>query len=187
METYAEPKDLVKNPNYREQRRTILAQLAGVSIDTPIVEHIDLFNRLPYCFTLQSCYGHFLYDNRKDPRNIDPLPATGLIGVAEYRIAYVAFCIENNNSGRALLHALRKMSAIDPENIQFCSAEWFWERQVNSYALQVEPYRFRQEDTAVLSYEEALKVEQTRNRFFVALKELLEKLNLYFLTGRNFM
>lgn len=143
---------------------------------------------MPYCFTLQSCYGHFLYENhQEDPYNIDPLPATGLIARVEYRIAYVAFCLENNDSGRVLLYALGGLPAIDLENIQFCSADWFWERQVNSYALQVEPRRFRHEDTAVLSYEEALSVEQTRNSFFVSLKKLLEKLNLYFLTGRNFI
>lgn len=187
METYAEPKDLVDDPGFLDQRRDSVAQLAGVSIDRPIAENIGLFNRLPSCFTLQSCYGHFLHENQKDRYNVDPLPVTDLIVTVEYRIAYVAFCVENNNSGRALLYGLRGMPQIDPEYIQFCSAEWFRERQANSYALQVEPWRFRDKDMVVLSYEEALRVEQARNRFFVSLKKFLEELNLYFPTGRNFM
>jgi hypothetical protein len=57
----------------------------------------------------------------------------------------------------------------------FCCAEWFWKRQVNSYALQVEPDRFKFEDKAILDYKEALRIEKIRNEFFVRLKELLQK------------
>ena len=53
--------------------------------------------------------------------------------------------------------------------------QWFWERQINSYALQVEPDRFKHEDRAILGYKEALKIENIRNEFFVQLKELLQK------------
>jgi len=53
--------------------------------------------------------------------------------------------------------------------------QWFWERQINSYALQVEPDRFTHEDRAILGYKEALKIENIRNEFFVQLKELLQK------------
>jgi|UPI0004900569 hypothetical protein len=144
---------------------------------------MGLFNRLPYCFTLQSCYGHFLYENQKDPYNVDPLPATDLIVTVEYRIAYVAFCVENNDAGRALLDAMRRIPAIDPENIQLCSAEWFWERQVNFYALQVEPWRFRDKDMVVLSFEEARKVEQTRNSFYISLKSFLKNSTPIFRQG----
>ncbi len=44
-------------------------------------------------------------------------------------------------SRRDSFHDLRQIPAIDPEYIQFGCAEWFWEAQVNSYALQVEPMR----------------------------------------------
>jgi hypothetical protein len=75
-----------------------------------------------------------------------------------------------------LFDALKGIADIDPENIQFCSAEWFWKRQVNSYALQIEPDRFKFEDKAILDYKEALKIEKIRNEFFIQLKELLQKL-----------
>lgn len=31
------------------------------------------------------------------------------------------------------------ITAIEPDYLQFGSADWFWERWLNSYALQVEP------------------------------------------------
>ena len=57
--------------------------------------------------------------------------------------------------GKELFEALKEITAIDPENIQFCCAEWFWKRQVNSYVLQVEPDRFKHKDTAELDFKEA--------------------------------
>jgi len=77
--------------------------------------------------------------------------------------------------GRGLIEALNEITAIDPENIQFCCAEWFWKRQVNSYALQIEPDRFKCKDRAILDYREALHIEKIRNEFFVQLQELLQK------------
>ena len=67
------------------------------------------------------------------------------------------------------------ITAVDPENIQFFCADWFWERQVNSYALQVEPDRFKDQDRAKLDYAEALKVEKVRNEFFTSLSTLLKR------------
>ena len=72
--------------------------------------------------------------------------------------------------------ALSNIKLADPENIQFCSAEWFWKRQVNSYALQVQPDRFKDKDRAFLDYKEALHIEKVRNTFFVQLQELLQQL-----------
>ena len=175
METFTELKELVENPHYQEQRLRSLAGLATVMIDAPIIDLIKGFNRLPYCFTLQSCYGHFLYNGQNDPNNLDPLPITNTIARVEYRIAYIAFCIDNSDSGRRLCDDLKKTTAVDPENIQFCCAEWFWKKQVNSYALQVEPDRFKHEDKALLDYKEALKIETIRNQFFAQLKILIEK------------
>ena len=77
-------------------------------IDEPIIELINAFNKLPFCFTLQSCYGHFVYSGQNDPQNLEPLPLTDTIGVVEYRIAYIAFCIENSDQGRKFLEALRR-------------------------------------------------------------------------------
>ena len=175
METFTEPKKLVENPDYQEQRQKGLAGLSDDMIDAPIVDIINGFNKLPYCFTMQSCYGHFIYNNQKDPYNLEPLPTTDTAGRVEYRIAYLCLCIENSDLGRGLLEALNEITAIDLENIQFCCAEWFWKKQVNSYALQVEPDRFKHEDSAILDYKEALYIEKTRNEFFVQLRQLLQK------------
>jgi hypothetical protein len=173
LETFTEPKALVENPHYQDQKRKCLANLNDDMIDEPIIELINTFNTLPYCFTLQSCYGHFVYSGQNDPQNLEPLPVTDTIARVEYRIAYIAFCIEKSVWGRMLFEALKSIADIDPENIQFCCAEWFWEQQVNSYALQVEPDRFKCEDKAILDYTEALKIEKIRNDFFVQLKKLL--------------
>ena len=173
METFTEPKTWVENPQYRDQRQKCLASLSDDMIDEPIIELINAFNKLPYCFTLQSCYGHFVYSGQNDPQNLEPLPMTDTIARVEYRIAYIAFCVENNDLGRMLFDSLRVITDIDPRNIQFGCAEWFWKRQINSYTLQVEPDRFKFEDQVVLDYKEALKIEKVRNKFFVQLKELL--------------
>lgn len=175
METFTKPKALVENLHYQDQRRKCLAGLNDGMIDEPIIELINSFNKLPYCFTLQSCYGHFIYNGQDDPQNLEPLPLTDTITRVEYRIAYIAFCIENSDLGKMLFEALKGTADIDPDNIQFCCAEWFWKRQVNSYALQVEPDRFKLQDKAILDYKEALRIEKIRNEFFVRLKELLQK------------
>ena len=48
-------------------------------IDEPIIEIVNAFNTLPYCFTLQSCYGHFVYSGQKSSHNLEPLPVTDTI------------------------------------------------------------------------------------------------------------
>ena len=175
METFTEPREFVENPHYQEQRRESLAGLSDDMIDAPIIDLINGFNELPYCFTLQSCYGHFIYNNQKDPYNLEPLPITDTVASVEYKIAYICLCIENSALGRGLLEALNEIRSIDPENIQLCCAEWFWKRQVNSYALQVEPDRFKHKDRANLGYREALHIEKIRNEFFAQHRELLQK------------
>jgi hypothetical protein len=174
LETFTELKEFAENPHYQVQKQKILCDLTDNMIDLPIVELINGFNKLPYCFTLQSCYGHFVYNGQKDTHNLDPLPAKNIITKVEYRIAYIAFCIENSASGRGLFEALKEITAIDPENVQFCCAEWFWKRHINSYALQVEPDRFKHQDTAIIDFKEALHIEKIRNEFFIRLYKLLE-------------
>ena len=46
----------------------------------------------------------------------------------------------------------------------------------DSCALQVEPDRFRLQDTAIVGYKEALHIEKIRNEFFIRLYEWLENL-----------
>ncbi|NQV18345.1 MAG: hypothetical protein HQ534_07380 [Armatimonadetes bacterium] len=175
METFIESKLLEKNPLFRQQREKSLNQLDINTIDAPIKEVINCFSNLPYCFTLQCCYGHFLYDNQKNPQNFEPLPNLDINSKVEYRISYIAFCIRNNQQGRKLLHELKKIPAIDPDYVQFCCADWFWERQVNSYALQVEPERYKREDKITVNFQEALHIENIRNEFFRRFEKMFDK------------
>ena len=175
MQTYIELKELIENPGFQAQRRAALAGLSDDMIDAPIVTMVRAFNRLPYAFTLQCCYGHYLYPGQRDPHNLAPLPDLEESATVEYCIAYLAFCVENSQRGRHLLDALQDLTTLDPENIQLCSAEWFWERQVNSYALQVEPERYKHQDRAILTCGEALQIEATRNAFFPALENVLRE------------
>ena len=173
METFIACHDLVDDPHFKANKSQSLAVLNDEIIDAPMVEIINLVNALPYCFTIQSCYGHFLYTGQEDEFNLDPLPITNSIASVEYRIAYIAFCIENNTAGSKFLSVLETLMTIDPENIQLGSAEWFWQQQVNSYAIQVEPDRFKHQDTAIIEYAESLSIERVRNQFYKKLKELL--------------
>ncbi len=174
METFTNVKDPVANPAFAAQRRQALTRLDLTTIDAPIVSMVRRFNRLPYCFTLQSCCGHFLCAGQGDPRNVQRLPEARSTAPVEYRIAYLALCIDNNDEGVSLLADLRDVAAIDPEYVQFGCADWFWERQVNSYALQVEPTRYRTKDAVCLAYEEALQVQAVRDTVFSALERLLD-------------
>jgi hypothetical protein len=175
LETFVQLKRFVDDPGFHGQRQRHLAELDLSVIDAPIVELVDHFAKLPYCFTLQSCYGHFLHSGQQDPCNIEPLPISDTITMVEYRIAYVALCIENSKLGQNLFHALGKIQTIDPKYVQFGCAEWFWQRQVNSYALQVGPERYMRKDKATVNYREALHIEKVRNHFFVRLKKLIQE------------
>ena len=45
---------------------------------------------------------------------------------------------------------------------------------MNSYALQVEPERYRTKDAVSISYEEALRVQDVRDTVFAAVDRLLD-------------
>lgn len=176
METFTPPRPLVDNPRFEEQRRAALARLENARLDPPLTALVAAFNRLGCCFTLQSCWGHFLYPGESDPRNLAPLPPPGKVESVEYRIAYLALCVDSAPGGRAVLNELRRVVRIDPGFIQFGSADWFWVRQVNSYALQLMPERFRNRDRARLELAEARDVERLRAPMFVRLEQLLATL-----------
>jgi hypothetical protein len=72
--------------------------------------------------------------------------------------------------------ALAEVPSISPAFIQFGSPVWFWERQVNAFALQVEPKRFKNQDQATIDYAEALQVQKVRNQFFTRLDDLVNAL-----------
>jgi hypothetical protein len=176
LETFTDLKDFVDNPYFHDQRKSCLSRLDIESIDAPIVALISDFAKLDYCFTLQSCYGHFLHNDQKDPYNIELLPVSKSISNVEYKIAYIALCIENSKKGRFIFQNLRNIPSIDPEYIQFGCAEWFWEKHVNSYALQVEPTRHMTKDRISVDYSEARHIERVRNNFFTQLKKLIKNL-----------
>jgi hypothetical protein len=93
--------------------------------------------------------------------------------VVRYRIAYIAFCLENSQRGLALRDSLSRVTAIDSGYVQFGSADWFWEQWVNSYALQVEPIAQQLKDEAILEIAEALRIQRARDLFFSELRELM--------------
>jgi hypothetical protein len=174
METFTAPRPFTANPDFRAQRLTALEKLQEVSIDPPIASIVPSLSELPCCFTLQCCCGHFLHEGIQDPQNLLPLPESEVSGAIEYRIAYIAMCIENSKKGQALFAALQDVTSIDPEYIQLGSADWFWERQVNSYALQVEPVRFHTLDSITTGYEEARHIEKTCALFRKSLGKLIK-------------
>jgi hypothetical protein len=175
METFAQPRQFVDNPRYERDRQVVLANLVLENIDAPIREIVAGFAGLPHCFTLQSCYGHFVHAGQPQPHNLKPVPAHD-VGPVKYRIAYMAFCLENSARGKRLRTALEFIPTIDPEYVQFGSPGWFWERHLNSCALQVEPARFANRDEAIIDHHEALHVQQVKDRFFGRLTELVQAL-----------
>jgi len=174
METFVPKQPLVPNPAFREQRAKALLGLENAAIDMPMVDLIDGFARLPYCFTLQSCHGHFVYGDRTDPLSIDRLPISDRNDEVEYRIAYVALCVDNCDRGATFLRDLQSLALAETEYVQFGSATWFWHQQVNSYALQVEPERFKTRDKARVGYQEALHLQAVRDECFAKLGKILE-------------
>jgi hypothetical protein len=166
METFIEARKLVPDPDYVDRRRSYVSALDLKAIDAPIVRLIDSLNKTRHCFTLQSCFGHFLYGNEKDIYNLNPLPTRKVGGSIVYRIAYIALCVENNEHGLKIMRALENISSKNPAYIQFGTAEWFWKKSVNSFIIQIEPERFKMLDKIVTNYEEAIQIEQVRNWFF---------------------
>jgi len=172
LETFAPPRRFVDHTRYSRARSDALAALDLGSIDEPIVDLISGFAALPHCFALQSCHGHFVYGPNQDPRSHEPLPIDHT-GTVQYRIAYVAFCIENSDRGRALREAMSQIPKVDPSYVQFGSPDWFWERWLNSYALQVEPLAHQHRDEATLDAGEAFHIQGVRELFFERLRALL--------------
>jgi len=177
METFTQPRPMVANPRFAADRAVALgeakAALEAGALDAPVVDVVRAFMRLPQVFTLQCCYGHFLCGPPgQDERSLEPVPPE-YSGPVRYRVAYVAFCLEDSARGRALGEALARLTDVDPAFVQYGSADWFWERWLDSYALQVEPDEHRGKDQAVLTADEARHTEEVRDRFFDELRGVL--------------
>lgn len=86
----------------------------------------------------------------------------------------MAFCLESSQFGIELFNALSRIPEIDPDFVQFGSADWFWERYLNSYVLQVEPARHMNKDQFIVEHSEAQHIQRIRDLFFTRIAELLE-------------
>jgi hypothetical protein len=172
VDTWAPAHDFVDHPAFADERQKALAEFEAAEIDDPIRDIVDGLMALPHCFTLQSCYGHFVHSRQPSCEGLERLPPSDP-GPVLYRIAYLALCLESSRGGAQLRAALEDVAAADSEFVQFGSPDWFWERQINSFSLQVEPLRLAHRDSAIMDYGEALAVQAARDRFFEALRRLL--------------
>jgi hypothetical protein len=176
VQTFTEPRQLEANPHFAAQRIAALAGLASATLDRPLVTLVQGFADLPWCFPMQSCCGHFVFLEGQDRRNLDRLPPTASAPARVlYRLAYLVLALDDGPEGQALLRQLRAVPAIAPDLVQFGSADWFWERQLNTFVLQVQPWRHRQVDSVLLTHDEAQEIEQTRDWFFMRLGEVLRE------------
>ena len=173
METFIPIQPFAPNPDFPTQRETALAGLERAEIDPPLAGIVRALNRMPHCFTLQCCCGHFVLPGQGDEHSLAPLPArAGGIEQVEWRLAYVALCLEHSPAGRELLSQLGRICKLDPGNIQVGSARWFWERQVNTFVLQVEPQSFQHLDQVWLPWDQARAVQKARQLWLEGLAGL---------------
>ena len=172
METFSEARDFVQHTHYERDRTSVMSNLVLEDIDEPIRDIVADLLRLPQCFTLQSCFGHFIWEGQHDEHNLGVLPSQNQ-GLVRYRIAYLALCIKRGAQGTHLRERLASIREIDVECVQFGSPDWFWQKYPNSYALQVEPKRFALQDQALLEHTEALYVQSVRDKFFQRMRELV--------------
>ena len=172
METFTIARDFIDDPGFETRRAESLRSLDLKAIDAPLADIITRLGRLPYCFTLQCCWGHFVHSGQTDPHGLEPLADYSEDTTAKYRIAYLAVCIQKNEAGSRLHTDLKEVVRIEPRYIQFGSADWFWRQHTNSYVLQVEPERFKFQDTAVVGITEALDIQSIRDRMFEAIQNI---------------
>ena len=175
MQTFIKARDFVHDPDFSERRKTAVAGLPLKDIDEPIRDLIRDISKIQCCYSLQCCRGHFPHPGQPDRNGLEPLTNYSDDTQVEYKIAYLALCIQNSEQGRGLFGELKDLAARTPDYIQFGSAEWFWNQCVNTYAIQVEPERFMYRDTAVVPIQEALRIEQIRNRFFPELENVISQ------------
>jgi hypothetical protein len=168
METFAGPKPFVDNPEYEKNRSGTLETFRGLiatgKIDPPVVELLKLFSRVPHCYTIQSCSGHFVHERQPDECTTARLaPYRGIVHTVHYRLAYIAFVLEKSKNGSVLCRDLRTLASRNSGYIQFGSAGWFWEQSVNSYQIQVAPEREKHKDCFWVTYNEAFLLEKVRD------------------------
>lgn len=173
METFNSLKPFADNPGYARQRQSGIQSLNLKMIDNPVVPVIKILSGMSFCFTLQSCFGHFVYQGQTDTHNLESLPGDQENVNVEYRISYLALCLENNDAGHKLHDLFRDFVQLDPAYIQWGCAQWFWKQQVNSYAIQIEPDRFKHKDSCLIPIEEARYIENLKKQFWIDLEKKL--------------
>ena len=87
MQTFTAEKPLVENPDFEQQRAEAHRQLEELirskDIDLPLVPLLTRFMAVPHCFTIQSCYGHFVHEREPYTRTTARLgPYAGCISPA---------------------------------------------------------------------------------------------------------
>jgi hypothetical protein len=192
METFTNAKPFARHPGYAADRekahRELAEEMIRGSIDTPLLPVIRDWIPITHCFTVQCCFGHFVHDMEPDIENlVSPSRYKGKIETVRYRLAYVAVCIQNNSRGKEMFADLEDLAADNPDYIQFGSADWFWERLVNTYCIQLEPERLKNADSGVITLDEALHLETLREHFFQRLAGIVRKHRAYtpLLTGSD--
>lgn len=173
MQTFVTEKEMVPDPGFTERKESAMRDVRDAAIDAPILDIVHGLCALPWCYTLQSCAGHFVDDSQDDLHSLRTLNAASPQTSYLYRIAYVAVCLDDCAAGRNFLACLRRMPDMDPDHVQFGCAEWFWERQVNSFVLQVQPKDRLHLDSMPVTRDEALHIQTARDRFFSSLRLLL--------------
>ena len=151
-----------------------MRDMAEVDIEEPIIEVIDSLNKLPFCFTIQSCFGHFLFENKPASTTYYLPEKTTRTRNCKYRISYVAIRVDGSQEARGLLSLLRDIpSTINKEYIQFGCAEWFWEQHINSFVIQVQPRDRSNVDSLLVTTEEAQLIQAVRDRFWEVMESTL--------------
>jgi hypothetical protein len=173
MQTFVAAREFVSDSQFDAKREKALRNLDLATIDPPIVDIIEALAEISYCYTLQSCWGHFVHEGQPDPRGCEPLANYNETTTGRFQLAYIALCLENSPGGLALRDDLRSLVNLDPHNVQFGSAGWFWKRYVNTYVVQVEPERFKTRDRANIGINEALYLEKLKAKMFSEMRNLL--------------
>ena len=179
METFTSPKEfeeyLFFNQRKKEALKDFYSELKKGLIDRPIIDILKDFNKIPYCFTMQGCYGHFVHKKQKDSHNLESISRHKQKSNIKYRIAYLAIGLDNNKSGKKMYNDLEKVKDINPDYIQFGSADWFNMKCPNNFILQVEPERDKYKDTSIVEKDEALKLEKAKTNMFDELRKIAKK------------
>ena len=174
MDTYTPAKSFVAHPEFQSERLAALDGLDITLVDPQLAPLIKNLNRLPYLFTLQCCHGHLFTLDSKEIADFEGYKGSDEV---EYRLAYIAFCIENSPLGRSFLEELKQIpSRLEEHTVHFGSAQWFWDHWVNSYILQVMPLRFKDQDKAVIDLPEAGRIIELRDTFFSNMRDLAASL-----------